>query len=331
MDFKDYYKTLGVAKTATDRDIKQAYRKLARKFHPDVNPGDKAAEARFKDINEAYEVLGDQSKRSKYDELGANWKYYEQAQRSGGAQGASGGVPFEEFFRSSGASAPPGSTHRTVNEEELRELFGDQVPFSDFFKQVFGGAEPGRRTRPRRGARARKGEDLEQHVEISLDEAFSGVTREISVRQNGHTKTLTRRIPAGVKDGSRVRVAGEGEPGHADMPAGDLYLTVRVTPHPVFTRDGADLHVRLAVPVTTAVLGGSIDVPAPGSRTLRTKVPPLTQSGQRIRLRNQGMPILGKPDERGSLFVTIEPQLPRALSDDQRRLYEELARSEAGK
>lgn len=329
MDFKDYYQTLGVAKTAPDREIKQAYRKLARKFHPDVNPGDKAAESKFKEINEAYEVLGDQAKRSKYDELGANWKYYEQAQRAGA--GAPGGVPFDEFLRNAGAGAAPGGSYRTINEDELRELFGDQDPFSDFFKQVFGGAGSGRRTRPRRGPRTRKGDDLEQQVEITLDEAFSGATREISVRQNGHTKTLTRRIPAGVKDGSRVRVAGEGEPGQNGMPAGDLYLTVRVKPHPVFTRDGADLHVRLAVPVTTAVLGGSIDVPAPGGRTLRTKVPPLTQSGQRIRLRNQGMPILGKPDERGSLFVTIEAQLPRELNEEQRRLYEALADTEGGR
>lgn len=323
MDFKDYYKTLGVSKTSTDREIKQAYRKLARKYHPDVNPGDKAAETKFKGINEAYEVLGDQAKRSKYDELGANWAHYSQSRPAG----APGGVPFEEFMRQSAAGGAPGGGYRPMTEDELRDAFGEQDPFSDFFKQFFGGSEAGRRTRSRRGPRARRGEDLEQQVELTLEDAFSGTTQRLSVRQSGHAKTLDVKIPPGVKDGSRVRVAGEGEPGGPGLPSGDLYLTVRLKPHAVFTQEGADLHVRLGVPVTTAVLGGTIDVPAPVGKTLRLKIPPLTQSGQRFRLRNQGMPVLSK-DERGSLFVTIEAQLPRELSEEQRRLYEAIAKTD---
>lgn len=328
MDFKDYYQTLGVPKTATDRDIKQAYRKLARKFHPDVNPGDKAAESKFKSINEAYEVLGDQTKRSKYDELGANWRHYEQAQQP--RPDASSGVSFEEFLRNARARGAGGS-QRPAHEEEFQGTFEGEDPFSDFFKQFFGATEGGRRTRPRRGPRARRGDDVEQQVELSLEEAFTGTTQRLSVRQNGHAKTIDVKIPPGVKDGSRVRVAGEGEPGGQGSAAGDLYLTVRLRPHAVFTREGADLHVRLAVPVTTAVLGGTLDVPAPGSKTLRLKVPPLTQNGQRFRLRDQGMPVLGKQGERGSLFVTVEAQLPREISEEQRRLYEALARAEAGR
>lgn len=326
MEFKDYYATLGVAKEATEKEIKQAYRKLARKFHPDVNPNDKTAESRFKEINEAYEVLGDAAKRRKYDELGANWRQYEQAERQGGAN------PFQgwtvDFGQGGGSGA--GGGYRTMTEEEMRDLFGDQDPFSDFFKTFFGGAEEaGRRgTRARRQTRVRQGADLEHPVELTLEEAYAGTTRRISVRHNSHTRSIDVRIPAGVKDGSRVRVAGEGGGGAAGAPAGDLYLQVRVLPHPRFTRDGADLHTRVAIPVTTAVLGGMVDVPSPSGKTLRLKIPPLTQNGQRLRLRDQGMPELGKPNQRGSLYVTVEAQLPRALNDEQRRHYEALAKFE---
>jgi DnaJ-class molecular chaperone len=325
MEFKDYYAALGVTKTSTDKEIKQAYRKLARKYHPDVNPGDRAAEARFKELTEAYEVLGDPEKRRKYDELGANWKYYEQAQR----QGPSQGVPFEDFLRNMGGG---GASYRTMTEEEAQNLFGGADPFSDFFKQFFGGASSVnfRRGRTKRGARPRKGDDLEQQVELSLEEAFSGVTRRLSVRQNGHAKTIDVRIPAGVKDGSRVRIAGEGAPGPSGTPHGDLFLKVRLRPHAVFAREGADLHVRLAVPLTTVVLGGAVDVPSPAGKPLRLKIPPLTQNGQRFRLRDQGMPVPGKPGERGSMFVTVDVLVPRTLSDEQRQHFEALARIDRG-
>ena len=332
MEFKDYYQTLGIPKTAPAKDIKQAYRKLARKFHPDVNPGDKSSEARFKEINEAYEVLGDPEKRRKYDELGANWRMYEQAQQQG--QGWPGGSPFGEGF----GGGPGGGTwtinmggpggYRTMTEEEMRDLFGNEDPFSDFFKTFFGGGAPeGARARQARTPRSQKGRDIEHEVELTLEEAFHGAMRRISIKQGGHARSVDVRIPAGVKDGSRVRAAGEGEAGANGGISGDLYLRVRLKPHPVFERRGNDLHAKVAVPVTTAVLGGEALVPTI-SGSVRLKIPETTQSGQVFRLKGHGMPAVGKPDEKGDLYATIDVQLPRSLSKDQRQHYEALARLE---
>ncbi|HEY3381536.1 MAG TPA: DnaJ C-terminal domain-containing protein [Vicinamibacterales bacterium] len=320
MEFKDYYQTLGVAKTASEKEIKQAYRKLARKFHPDVNPGDKAAESRFKEINEAYEVLGDPEKRKKYDELGANWRQYEQA----------GQNPFDRT-QWSGGSAPEGG-YRTINEEDLREMFGGENPFSDFFQAFFsGGARAGgRRTRTSRTTRARAGRDIEEEIELTLEEAMQGATRRLSIKQEGHTRTVDVRIPAGVNDGSRVRVPGEGEHGAAGARAGDLYLRIRLRPDARFERRGRDLHTQVTVPVTTAVLGGEADVPAVGERALRLKIPATTQNGQVFRLKGHGMPSVGKPGDRGDLYATVNVVLPRSLSQEQREHYEALAKLEVG-
>jgi DnaJ-class molecular chaperone len=321
MEFKDYYSTLGVTKNSTEKEIKQAYRKLARKFHPDVNPGDKAAESRFKEINEAYEVLGDPEKRKKYDELGANWRMYEQAQQQPGGAGA--------WNFNFGGGGPAG--FRTMTEEEMQDLFGGSDPFSDFFKTFFGGgatrAESGRR--PRGRGRSRLGRDVEQEIELSLEEAQQGVTRRLSIKHDGHARTVDVRIPAGVSDGSRVRVAGEGEHGAGGAASGDLYLRVRLRPHPTFERKGRDLHTRVAVPVTTAVLGGEAEVPTLSGRPLRLKIPAGTQTQQVFRLRGHGMPAIGKPDDRGDLYATVEVQVPRNLSAEQRRHYEALAKLEA--
>jgi curved DNA-binding protein len=324
MEFKDYYATLGVAKTATAREIKQAYRKLARKFHPDVNPGDKKAEARFKDINEAYEVLGDSDKRKKYDELGANWRMYEQAQQAGGQSYPGGQDQWTVNF-----GGGPGG-FRTVDEEEMRRIFGDEDPFSDFFKTFFGGigAEPGPRPRGGRAPRPRAGHDLEHELELSLEDALRGTTRRLSLHHDGQTRTIDVRIPAGVGEGSRIRVAGEGGAGTAGGPSGDLYLRVHMRAHPQFERRGRDLHTRVSVPVTTAVLGGEANVPTLTGSHVRLKIPPATQNGQVFRLKGQGMPAVGKPDDRGDLFAAVDVQVPRQLTPEERKHYEALARLE---
>jgi|RhiMethySRZTD1v2_1073278.scaffolds.fasta_scaffold53702_4 curved DNA-binding protein len=327
MEFKDYYQTLGVSKTASDKEIKQAYRKLARKHHPDVNPGDKTAEARFKEINEAYEVLGDPDKRKKYDELGANWRLYEQAQQHGAGFGG-GGNPFAGGAWNINMGGPGG--YRTMTEEEMHELFGNEDPFSDFFRTFFGGGGPREgagRARQGRAPRTQKGRDIEHEVELTLEEAYHGATRRISIKQGGHARSVDVRIPVGVKDGSRVRAAGEGESGSNGGASGDLYLRVRIRPHPVFERKGIDLHTTVAVPVTTAVLGGEAQVPTI-TGTVRLKIPETTQSGQVFRLKGHGMPAVGKPDERGDLYATVDVQLPRALTKDQRQHYEALAKLE---
>ena len=325
MDFKDYYATLGLTKTATDKEIKQAYRKLARKFHPDVNPGDKVAEGRFKEINEANEVLSDPDKRRKYDELGANWRAYENVPP--GAQGFPGGFG---GFRGPGAgtySTGSGGQYRTVTQEEMDEILGGGG-FSDFFTTFFGGGGPGgggddRRTRGR--SRSRIGADLEHPVQLGLEEAYHGALRRISLKHDGHTRAIDVRIPAGVRDGARVRVSGEGEPGASGGRAGDLYLRVQVLPHGRFERQGDDLTTRVEVPLTTAVLGGEAAVTTLAGSTVRLKVPPTTQNGQKFRVKGQGMPVPGKPDERGDLYVVADVQLPRSLTPQARAHFEALA------
>ena len=305
MEFKDYYATLGVQKSATEKEIKQAFRKLARKHHPDVNPGDKAAESRFKEINEANEVLSDSDKRRKYDELGSNWRAYEQP----GAPGGAGG-------------------HRAMTPEEMHAMFGEGDPFSDFFHTFFGGAadgqdETGRRGRGRtRGARP--GRDVEQEIELSLDDAFHGSTRRLSIKHDGHARTVDVRIPAGVGDGSRVRIAGEGEIGAGGARSGDLYLRIRLAAHPTFERKGKDLYTTVHIPLTTAVLGGEAEVATLSGKTLRLRVPATTQNGQTLRLKGHGMPTTNRP-ESGDLYATVEVQLPKALTPEQRTHFEALA------
>ena len=325
VDFKDYYTTLGVAKTATDKEIKQAFRKLARKYHPDVNPGDKGAEARFKEVNEANEVLSDPVKRKKYDELGANWRAYENVPP--GANPYAGGSPFGGGQWSTGG----GGGFRTMTEEEMNAMFGggaDDSPFSDFFKTFFGGMGGAEESTGARGGRARprarKGQDVEHPFELDLEDAIRGSVQRLQLRHDGHARTVEVRIPAGVTDGSRVRVAGEGGRGAGSAPSGDLYLRVQLKPHPVFDVKGRDVYTRARVPVPIAVLGGEVDVTTPEAKTLRLKIPAGTQSGQRFRLRGHGLPNVGKADERGDLYASIEVDVPKNLTEDERKHYEAL-------
>ena len=327
MDFKDYYSVLGISKTASEKEIKQAFRKLARKYHPDVNPGDKGAEAKFKEVNEANEVLSDPEKRKKYDELGANWRAYENVP-PGANPYARGGSPFG--FGGGQWSTGGTSGFRTMSEEEMSEMFGggDESPFSDFFKTFFGGmgdpGDPAAGARSRGRSRSRKGQDVEHPFELDLEDAIRGSVQRLQLRHDGHARTVEVRIPAGVTEGSRVRVAGEGAHGAGGGASGDLYLRVHLKPHPVFDVKGRDVYTRARVPVTTAVLGGEVDVVTPEQKTLRLKLPAGTQSGQRFRLRGHGLPSVGKADDRGDLYANVEVEIPKSLSEEERKHWEAL-------
>ncbi len=304
MEYKDYYKILGVEKSATESDIKRAYRKLARKYHPDMNPGDKKAEERFKEINEAYEVLSDPERRRKYDMLGSS---YSEWQRRGGAPG---GFDWSQWTTPSGVRVEYG---------DLSDLFG-QGGFSDFFNTIFGGMGSRAQAAGRGGIRMR-GQDMEQEVEITLEEAFRGTTR--ILQKDG--RRLEVKIPPGASTGLKVRVAGEGGAGLGGGPAGDLYLVVRVLPHALFEVDGANLRCELPLPLYTAVLGGELTVPTLGGE-VKLKIPPETQSGKTFRLRHQGLPHVRQPNERGDLLVKVRVMIPQKLSAAERKLFEELRR-----
>jgi len=310
MDYKDYYQVLGVSKNADTKEIKRAYRRLAREFHPDVNPGDPSAQERFKEINEAYEVLGDPEKRAKYDQFGTSWQQY---QRMGGDPSGF------DWSRWTGGGFPGGT--RVEFSGDLSDLFGGSTGgFSDFFNALFG--DVGRRSGGfgRRERGSRRSQDLEQSVQITLEEAFQGTRR--LLEKNG--RRLDVRIPRGVKTGARIRVAGEGGPGGVGMPSGDLYLKVTVAPHPVFARDGDNLRCEVDLDLYTAILGGEIRVHTlDGYLTL--KIPPETQSGRTFRLRGKGMPNVKKPEQRGDLYVKVCVQLPQKLNEREKRLFHELA------
>ncbi len=315
MEYKDYYRILGVEKDASPEEIKRAYRRLARKHHPDVNPNDPDAERRFKEINEAHEVLRDPEKRSKYDRLGANWQSYQQA------GGEPGGFDWSQWFAGRGAQGgrPPGGGQRVYTEYgDMEDLFG-QGGFSDFFESIFGRGATGTRTGYRQQTRAMRGRDVEHPVEVTLEEAYHGATR---ILQMGDRR-LEVKIPAGVDTGSRVRIAGEGEPGY-DASPGDLFLKIQVLPHSRYQREGDDLRMTLPVDLYTMVLGGEVVVPTlKGQVSLR--VPAGTRTGQSFRLRGQGMPVLRQPGQFGDLYVQVEPVLPTRLSEREKELFGELA------
>jgi DnaJ-class molecular chaperone len=330
---KDYYAILGVPKGASQKDIRQAYRKLARQYHPDVNPGDKAAEARFKEINEANEVLSDADKRKKYDKYGDQWQHADQIeemmkQRAGAGAGFGGGAR--------GFAYGPGGIRFEFDPSDL----GGSGGFGSVFENLFGGS--GVRRGPRRGS------DVEQRVDVTLEEAFHGTSRTLQLASQEPCATcggtgeiagatchvcegtgvvvkprrLEVKIPAGVDNGSRVRVAGEGQPGTGGGKKGDLFLVVAVAKHPLFERKGSDLYVDIDVPVTDAVLGAEVEAPTLTGKVMLT-LPPLTQNGRQFRLSGLGMPKL-KGDGRGNLYARVRVKLPEELDDRERKLFEEL-------
>ena len=321
MEYKDYYRILGVKKDADAEEIRKTYRRLARKYHPDVNPNNKEAEERFKEINEAYEVLGDPEKRKKYDELGSSWQQYQQR---GGDPNA---FDWSQWFAQQ-QGAPGGGNQRVYTEYvDLNDLFGEQGSgmgsFSEFFQSMFGGAPRGARTQERGVFFG--GRDIEQPVEISLEEAYSGTTR---ILQTGQRR-LEVRIPAGVQTGSRVRVAAEGVRNPNGGQAGDLYLVVTVVDHPVFRREGNDLHMTAMVNLYTIVLGGEATIQTLKGR-VSLRIPPETKVGRTFRLRGQGMPLLRNPSDYGDLYVEVQAQLPQDLSDREKELFQQLATMRAG-
>jgi curved DNA-binding protein len=318
MEYQDYYKTLGVEKNATGAQIKKAYRKLARELHPDMNPGNKRAEERFKQINEAYEVLSDPERRKKYDQLGAS---YQQYQRMGGDPRG-----FDWSQWAGGFGGQPGGNVR-VEYGDLGDLFGGG-DFSDFFTSIFGGAGAGqdvfRRASRSASSQGVRGRDSEQEVEITLEEAFSGTSRILS--RDG--QRIEVKIPAGASTGTKVRLKGQGTSGIGG-PAGDLYLVVKVLPHDTFEREGDNLRCKLSVDLYTAVLGGEVIVHAPGG-DIKLKIPPETQSGRTIRLAGQGMPHLRDAKTRGDLLVQVQVLIPQKLMERERELFRELAKLRQG-
>lgn len=309
MQYKDYYETLGVSKSASQDDIRKAFRKLARQYHPDVAKDKKNAESKFKEINEAYEVVGDPEKRKKYDALGKDWERgggFPPPPRRGGRPGA--GQPAGDFS------------------------FGG-TGFSDFFEQFFGGRDFGGHAGGGKFTgfgmdEAARGNDVEADLLVTLEEALHGTKKKISFRRNGSPKVETYevRIPKGVREGQRIRLAGQGEAGARRDLAGDLYLRVRFAQHPDYRIDGNDLISELEIPAWKAVLGCEMDVSTPDGN-VRLKVPAGTQPGRKFRLKGRGLPT--GPDTRGDFFVQLDVSLPSKLSHEERQHWEAISRIES--
>ena len=299
---RNYYEVLGIPRGASEKEVKAAYRRMARKHHPDLNPGSKDAETRFKEINEAHEVLSDAEKRKKYDAYGENWKHaeaYAQAQRAPGRYGTVRGSP---------RTGPTG-------------MEMDDSPFESFFGSVFGGQRAARRGPV-------SGQDAEHPVDVTLEEAFAGATRILHLTEaTGAIRRIEVKIPAGVHTGARVRIAGEGHPSAGAAPKGNLYLLVTVLPHPRFERHGDDLQTDAPVPLDDAVLGGEAELATLTGKLMLT-VPPDTQNGRIFRLAGHGMPKLGQPG-RGDLLAKVRVILPTNLTEQERELFRALKRLRA--
>ncbi len=304
MTYKDYYKILGVEKTATKDEIKKAYRKLANKYHPDKTKGDKAAEEKFKDINEANGILSDPAKRKKYDQFGADWKRYEEA----GQQ--PGGFDWSKYTGSRGGQ------ERTMSQEEFSAMFGDEG-LGNIFENIFGqqsGGKSGRR------GRARKGEDFEAETTLTLEEAYNGTTRLLKI--NDQTIKIT--MKPGIADGQILRVTGKGGIGFNGGTNGDLYITIKVAQHPEFQRKGNDLYCDRIVDLYTAILGGKTKIKTI-KNIVNVDIPKETPNGKVLRLLGLGMPIYGTKNEFGNMYVTIAIQLPDHLSEQEIDLFKKLS------
>lgn len=308
MEYRDYYQTLGVEKSASQDEIKKAFRKLAIKYHPDKNKGDKEAEAKFKEISEAYEVLGDPEKRKKYDQVGENWKYYEQAQREGR------GFDWGQYGFGSGRG---GQTYHF--EGDFGDMFGGGTGgFSDFFEQFFGGGFGGARQRTK-PSRLFKGQDYAAELEISLEDAYKGTPKIFNVAG----QSIKLNIKPGIEDGHVLKIPGKGSPGANGAPPGDLLVTIRVAKDSRFERKGSDLYADLPVDLYTAVLGGKVNVKT-FKGNINLTIPKESSSGKVMRLAKMGMPKYGKSGEFGDLYLKLDVQIPKNLTEKEMKLFEEL-------
>ncbi|CAM4282534.1 DnaJ C-terminal domain-containing protein [Zobellia nedashkovskayae] len=296
MDYVDYYKVLGVPKKASEKDIKKAYRKLARKYHPDVNPNDATAEKKFKEINEANEVLGNVENRKKYDQYGKDWMHAEQFEKAKAQQGSRGG-----------------------GGQQYGQDFGGG-DFSDFFESMFGGGGGGGFSQ-RGGQQTRfRGQDLNAQLRLNLRDAFT--TQKQTLTVNGKNIRLT--IPAGIENGQTIKIPGHGGPGRNNGPKGDLYLKFIIDNNTPFKRDGNNLYKDVDVDLYTAVLGGEITVDTFDGKA-KLKVKPETQSGTKVKLKGKGFPIYKKEGQFGDLYITYNIQTPTNLSDKEKELFKQLA------